>query len=240
MTFTSGKIIGLAVVLSLLLLPAAPQRVDAQTDAKLSRAAYTLKDQQGHSYSLYLIGAGEQQEQVSANPQHDWAIFGNEGDLLYHANYTLYLQKQGSPLLADTGIRKDNYTYNATGQSIYTLPMPKGQADLLFITEYAGSSAESADLYRIENGTLRKLNIYTYDQAGNEPETAIFYTKRPRKTAGNRFETAAWSNADAEWVFSTYEVVESEPAAYLREVKRDIVNREQGDRLTEKWKKDWK
>jgi hypothetical protein len=221
--------------LGLFLIMAGPQSLTSkvQADPLAPRVTYKLKDAKNQTYKIYVVGENEQTELASYEPKHDWAsvVMGiNEGDTLYHGDYKVFLQKEGSDEITDTGIEKKDYTYNATGKTIYAIPSHHAwQPGLLFIAEYISSSSEAADIYMIQENKLVPVTV------GMEQQ--LEYTKRPRITGKNLYQTATWSNAEAEWEFVTYELKLDGP--YLKEVKKEILSADKGQKIVDKWKKDW-
>ena len=163
-----------------------------------SRVATTLKDSQGVAYNLYVVGSNEKKSYASYDPSNDWSFVwagANEGDVLFKGNYKIYLQKAGSSTITDTGIKINNYTYNATRGMMYKIGSPyKGQPDLFAIAETQSSNFEAANLYYINNGQLFRVKHPDKDWP-----YAITYTVRPKTVDKNTFLTQGYNNSDGTW-----------------------------------------
>jgi hypothetical protein len=163
-----------------------------------SRVTFTLKDAQGTSYKGYIIGSREQKEIASWDSV--WAGI-DEGDVLYKGNYQVYLQKVGSDTITNTGIKINNYIYNATRKMIYMIPSKyKGQPDLFAIANTESSNLESANLFYVNRGKLFRVKNTRDDYSW----ATIFYTVRPYPTGKFTFQTRVYDNGEGVWITYTW------------------------------------
>lgn len=154
-----------------------------------SRVTYTLKDTKGKGYKVYMIPSGKEKKgRAGFNKQ--WPIVwagADEGDLVYHANYKLYLSKSGSKKLIYTGLQVKNYDYNKSRKMVYAYPSKyKGQPSILMIATTESSNIQSATPYYVINGKLKKAK-------------GIYNTLRPFNGGKNKFTTATYDNMEGKW-----------------------------------------
>ncbi|EWG10034.1 hypothetical protein [Cytobacillus firmus] len=176
------------------------KQIQVCTIANKSRATFTLKDSKGISYKVYAVGSNEQKAYGSFSSSATWnSVWAgiSEGDVLYKGNYKLYLQKQNSPVIADTGIQIKDYVYNASRKMMYQVPTYYiGQPDLLAIANTESSNFESADLYYVHNGQLFRVMRSGW--------AAIGYTTRPSTVDKLTYQTKDYNNADGVWTLNTW------------------------------------
>ncbi|MDZ5471892.1 hypothetical protein SM124_09035 [Bacillus sp. 31A1R] len=199
----------------------------ATVNTKKSRVTYTLKDANGKSYQLYVIGSSEKKKRASYDDS-DFAMVwagANEGDLMYHGNYKFYIRKSGSKSVTYTGYQKKGYTYNATRKMMYMIPSKyKGQPDLFAIASTESSNFEFVDIYYISKGKLKKA------------KHGLGYTLRPQNIYKDGFRIASYNNAVAKW--DVLELKFNSTRGTFTKVKLKKYN---FDSLSYKdWRKDWK
>ena len=141
-----------------------------------------------------MVGSNEKKSYASYDPSNDWSFVwagANEGDVLFKGNYKIYIQKAGSSTITDTGMKINNYTYNASRDMMYKITSPyTGQPDLFAIAETDSSNYESANLYYINNGQLFRVKHNETDWP-----YSITYTVRPETIDKNTFQTLGYNNA---------------------------------------------
>ncbi|WP_203362031.1 hypothetical protein [Bacillus sp. REN10] len=191
---------------------------------KQSRVTHLLKDANGKQYKVYFSGIKE--KKAYASFEHDWALVwagASEGDLLYHGNYKLYMQKVGVSHIQSTKYSYPDYTLNSTRKMVHMYPSKqKGQPDLLAVAETGSSNSEYADWYYIKNGVLTKI-------------ANVEYTKRAQVIGKNTFLTANYDNSVGKWFF--YKMSFNPSKNKLTTTKQTYKNPEQ---VIKNWKKHWK
>ncbi|MFD0826385.1 hypothetical protein ACT8ZR_12040 [Neobacillus sp. M.A.Huq-85] len=203
----------------------------ATVNTKNSRVTFKLKDVSGKRYKVYIIGSNEKKAIGSIDAKYDWAFIWagiNEGDILYKGSYKIYIQKEGSKKISYTGYQMKNYIYNKTRKMIYWLPSKyKGQPDLLAIAETESSNGESANIYYVKSGKLKKT-------------ASIGYTVRPRFAGKNKLQIADYNNAVEvnPWRIDTYTF--SPAKASFKRTNKKYYSFEKGGSIVHKWKKDWR
>lgn len=169
---------------------------------KNSRVTFQLNDSNGVDYNVYIVGTNEKRAYGSYYTNSwnfAWAGVA-EGDLLYKGNYKIYLQKDGSTVISDTGIKFNDYIYNYSREMIYEIPSYySGQPDLFAIANTESSNYESAHLYYVSNGKLFRVK----DQYEDWP-ASITYTTRPTSVGPLTFETTDYNNAEGIWYTNTW------------------------------------
>ncbi|MFE8701781.1 hypothetical protein ACFYKX_14370 [Cytobacillus sp. FJAT-54145] len=180
------------------------QQLQVCTIVNKSRATFSLKDSQGTSYNAYIVSANEQKAfgsfSLSATWNMVWAGI-SEGDALYRGNYKIYLQKAGSSTITDTGIKLDDYIYNATRKTIYEIPSTdQGQPDLFAVASTESSNFESANMYYVNNGQLFRVKVGFED----EWYSTIFYSVRPYSVGELTYKTKEYNNAEGVWSIYTW------------------------------------
>lgn len=195
-----------------------------------SRVTYTMKDAKGQQFKLYVIGTNEKKERASFNPSNSWAnTWGKtvDGDYIYHGDYKLYIQKNGSKSMTYTGYQIKNYTYNETRKMMYSIPSKyKGQPSLFAIAQTESSRDESADYYYISNGKLKKV------------KGGLGYSLRPENTGKNLFRIADFNNADTDtkWIITSLSFNPSTGTFKYGKSKTYINN----NKVVDNWRKDWR
>ncbi|MBA9024751.1 hypothetical protein [Peribacillus huizhouensis] len=158
---------------------------------KDSRVTHTIKDANGVAYKVYFAGVQESKNTATFDNGLVWAG-ANEGDLIYHGNYKLYVQKVGISHIKYSGFGYNDFTLNASRKMVYMFPSQyKGQPDILAVAETWSSNFEVANLYYIKNGKLTRIFDFTY-------------TNRPQLIGKNKFLYTLYNNDTGKWSFTSF------------------------------------
>ncbi|KYC88614.1 hypothetical protein B4102_4003 [Heyndrickxia sporothermodurans] len=224
------KLISLLSILILVISFFLQETQASTVNTKKSRVTYTLKDNKGKKCIVYVIPTSEKKARGSNNAKYGWNTLWagvNEGDLIYHGNYKLYIKKSGKKNVSYTGFKLKNYTYNATRKMMYSIPSKqKGQPDLFIISGTESSNFEYCEIYYIQNGKLKKA------------KDAFEYTLRPHNIGKNKYQVPAYNNANGKWYISDFKLALS--SGKLEETQVLIKIYKNMDKFIKGWRKDWK
>ncbi|GFN30484.1 hypothetical protein [Paenibacillus xylaniclasticus] len=168
----------------------------------LSRFHYSLLDEEGSTYELFVMPVTESQITVSKD---DTFAGADEGDILYTGKYDLTLTADGGDTTVDripfsTGAEQAQFNMNR--QMNYVVSDVDGSSpDVLVLSQYATSSLEEVHLYIVADGRIEPLTI-RLRQGGVTSQ--LLLSSRMVSLGAGQYETRSYNNADGLTYVSIY------------------------------------
>lgn len=176
-----------------------PHQLSIESAQLKSRFTTTMKDEQGHSYTVYVLGIND--EKKVATSEEVWAG-ASLGDVFYNGDFEIGIQLEKDNTVLIQPLKIENYQYNQTAQSIFKVPSKtEVQPDFLFISEKEASTLNSAKVYYLQDYELKQATV----QSGDTKDELYYYFIRPKSIGENRLQQFHYANVDyTGYIVTTY------------------------------------